>query len=478
MVEDLEADELVFTFRLQGFLVWSVEALDSDRVALGCSDGFLRVVSRTRNCIVNKVEHKSPKILAGASKRVNSLACDPFVEAGDSWHDYPSLLVSGSETGLVHVRDKNTLKHDAQTLCLEFTTTSVSVSSKYVAAASYNNKVRLFSRRGPNRYYLVHTISVHMKPVTCVFLCPATSFVLSAGLDGLCYLTDVESGEQRWKADLRVFKNSPVLDPTDILLLKDGRVALTVLEELHNQVEPDNESIEVRIWDAPTCLSPRPATKTYPSISGAKSFAHSPRPSAHPVAVVKKAPKRNRVGDFVQEAVGIRVAQLNSKSDVVNGANRSSSAGEVVDLAGTEAGSTDPPPLKNVRTSTNSAAAGKSSQHRAATEKTARPEILGKRNDRGAHFLLGEKETTNAPVPLEPTHSQIPLEPDSSEALLKAWSESGLQRQDVRKMRRKQLASALSAYLLDLDFDRLEEFKVLERILQDSFILSIFRFPR
>lgn len=459
-MEDLDASATEFEFRLAGFVIWSLQALDSDRVALGCNDGFIRVVSRVSKCIVQAVEHKAPGIADDAENTVNSLACDPFVESGDDTYVSAPILASASVTGFVHLWGRDSLVHDAEILSLEFTIASVSLSAKYVAAASFDNKVRLFARRGLGVYPCVRTVSVHKGPVACVYLCPHAPFVLSAGRDGLCYLTDVESGKQRWKADLRMFKNSLEIDPSDLLLLKDGRVAVTVLET--RSIEPDVESVELRVWNAPQCVSPSSSSSKHFADSAAAGIsmptAREPslQTSAPSDAAASKAAKWTRSrdsdgdGDMVIPApLGVKVAAGNSaepdsSGEEVRKRHRSSTAKEIDGVANTS--TSDAP----------QATAGNSFHDKPVTI-----------------AVSAVKEPTVPRVPPGPS-SRPAVEHVSSESLLKRWSERGLLRQDVVKMGRKHLASALAAFLLELDFERLVEFRVLERVLQGSFVLSNF----
>lgn len=436
-MEDLDVVGIEFELRLRGFQVWSVQALDTDRLALGCGDGFIRIVSRSGGRVVKKLEHNAPRLGKDESNTVNYLACDPIAEDGDDAYVSAPVLASASESGYVHLWDRDTLEHDAEILAVDETVASVSLSTKYVAAASFDNNVRVFSRGGRGCYSLVHTISVHTGPVACVFVCPHSSFVLSAAQDGLCYLTDVEIGEQLWKCNMRMFKKSPEIDPSEILLLKDGRVAVTVVETRSN--DPVIESIELRIWNTPSCLQSQQAASalvgTASSLRDEQADANEPAPQTPvlPEEASKKVRKRAHRSAINRDEDDDMITPVE-----VDSAVKQKSSGKK--------GFKD---FKRLRQSVT-------------------------REVDGAVNASVKKEMSKSPSPPKSASVQLPLESCSSESLLKQWSEHGLHGQGVSKMGRTQLASALAAFMVDLDVERLEEFKVLERALQGYFVLSKF----
>lgn len=506
----MEAPGVVFDVRLEGYEIWSVLALDDDRLALGCGDGFIRIISISKRRVVKKFLHEAPPTGRGRNI-VHHLACDPDGGAGGT------ILASASQSGVVRVWNKKTLDHEALVLDLEDSVAAVALSSRYVAAASYDTKVRVFARGGRRPYELVHTICAHSDAVVSLLVCPNSDLVFSAGMDGMGYATDVSSGSKVWKANLRMYRDSPEIDPSDLLLLKDGRVAITVLEKKDVSVEPHLESIELRIWSAPKCLPPPRAELAlgveYESGSEEEMSGLEPAPR---MTMAAKAPKRARDSDAdeVQEAPEEDVelgAARGAQSTAGNSAQREmegtaakrprssatkdcGGAGvtlalDVAQAAGAFHASDSPdvvaereisvPPADGPadyspmarREQVRDAAGGEGSQRGSAKEATSRRA----ENERHVGVETGDAQVLGNPVVTpEPTSSRPPVESAFSERLLKKWSESGLERQVVQRMKQRELGSALAASLVDCDFERLEEFLVLERVLQASFALSKF----
>lgn len=498
IVEDLDAEGISFHVRFQGFKVWAILSLDEDRFALGCGDGVIRIVSCAQKAVVKEFKHVAPKRDKAGEREdniVHNLACDTAAVS-------PGILVSASRSGVVHVWDKKTLERGAELLSIPDSVAAVSVSEKYVVASCYDCTVRVFLRSGGGLYIPFHTIHHHKEAVTCVCVVPGSDFVLSAGQDGFAYATDVQKKKKGWKANLRMNKKSVACSPHDILLLHDGSIAVPVLEEVTagGTKKPAEESIELRIWKKPNCL---PALSTEAALVVDKDEACGDgepksteklqrRLAVSPPELKRKsgsasagniAPQRGAVRDFPEGKQSKRQkSAANISGLVANAPTLPRRAGGPSDLISVPVAYVAEPPAK-VAVSVDGGSGVVAGCKPEPSEARSRGSGIDTGNATGSPPGKSGGSGQAAPIGREPIARRVTAtahrearavgqpagQPQDVESLLKRWSENRPLRGDVLEMGQKKLASALAGYMLDFEFSRLDEFKVLERVLRGSF---------
>lgn len=237
--------------------MWSVLALDSDRIALGCSDGKLRIVSTSLRAVVQEHVHPRPPHVAPEENIIHALATDNV-------KGHESLCASASRSGTVHLWRTKTFKHVCRLLALGHSVSAVSFSHKHIAAAAYDGKVRVFSR---GDFALLRVIALH-EEVRGVALHRSLPLVVSAGNDGAAFVTNFISNRQLWKADLKG-KDLSSCAASEIQIMSSGRIAVSVIgtflakkpakrkrgkTAVGSKLE-EQERIEVRVYDTPVCFS-------------------------------------------------------------------------------------------------------------------------------------------------------------------------------------------------------------------------------